>query len=118
MTRSLKKLPLEDSARPAVERPDNCSDASTHITLGTKQDVNPVQAKHDVQTVINVETASQGFDEHALADGIGNVRKYSDELWVVYLNEANIIKIPAIFSGRYPKRMVNDFMEDFDDFDI
>ncbi|XP_028392960.1 2',3'-cyclic-nucleotide 3'-phosphodiesterase-like [Dendronephthya gigantea] len=116
ITRSLQKLPLEDSARPVTDRRDNCSDASTHITLGTRQNVNPVQAKYDVEAVINLEVTSEEFEEYTLVDGVGMIRKYSDDVWALYFNQANIMKIPVIFSGHYAQRIVNDFMDEIDDF--
>jgi hypothetical protein len=100
MTKSFQHLPLDDNGK-SSERPDHCTNASTHITLGTRRDVTAVQAKYDVQTVVNYELSSHVFEEHTLQGDIGTVRKYSDNIWAVYLNEDHVVKVPVIFSGYY-----------------
>ncbi len=98
MTRSFQRLPLDDNGE-SSKRPEHCTHASTHITLGTRQTVSPVQAKYDVQTVVNYELSSQVFEEYPLQGDIGTVKKYSDKIWAVYFDEAH--DVPAIFSGYY-----------------
>ena len=98
VTKSFQNLPLEDSGE-VSNVSDHCTDASTHITLGTKQDVSPVQAKYDVQSIINYENLSSEFEEYTLKNGIGTLKKYTDNIWAVYLHRP--VKLQAIFSGYY-----------------
>ena len=103
MTRSFQRLPLADKGKSAGRAYRDCTHASTHITLGTRRDVNPVQAKYDVQTVVNNELSSnvleQKFEEYTLHGNTGTVKKFNDNVWAVYLNKAHVV--PAIFSGCY-----------------
>lgn len=85
-----------DTTRP---KPDHGASGTSHITLGTTKDTTPVQAKHDIRSIINHEVQHHTYHEHLLNDGSGIVRKYDDKTWVVYLD--NPIKLPAIFSGYY-----------------
>ena len=96
MTRSFQRLSFSDDGK--SERPDHCTHASTHITLGTRQGITPVQCKYDVQTVVNYELANQAFEEYTLPN-IGTAKKYSDTVWAVYFNVAHVV--PAIFSGYF-----------------
>ena len=102
MTRSFQHLPLADKGK-SPGRAYHCIHASTHITLGTRRDVNPVQAKYDVQTVVNNELSSnvleQTFEEYTLQGDIGTIKKFNDKVWAVYLSKAHVV--PAIFSGCY-----------------
>ena len=100
MTKSFQHLPLDDNGK-SSERPDHRTNASTHITLGTRRDVSPVQAKYDVQTVVNYELSSRVLEEHTLQGDIGTVRKCSDNIWAVYFNEEHVVEVPVIFSGYY-----------------
>ena len=101
MTRSFQHLPLADNMK--SQRPDHCTHASTHITLGTRQGITPVQSKFDVQMVVNQELSShmleQRFEEYALPGNVGTAKKCGDSMWTVYLNTAHVV--PAIFSGYY-----------------
>jgi hypothetical protein len=103
MTRSFQRLPLADGAR--SERAGHCTHASTHITLGTRKGVTPVQCKYDVQTVVNHEASfhvferTTSFEEYTLPGDIGTAKKLSDTMWAVYFNKARLV--PAIFSGYY-----------------
>ena len=96
MTRSFQRLSFVDNGK--SERPDYCTHASTHITLGTRQGITPVQCKYDVQTVVNYELTNQAFEEYTLPN-IGTAKKYSDTVWAVYFNVAHVV--PAIFSGYF-----------------
>ena len=100
MTQSLQRLPLDDD-RQSTKRPDRCTVASSHITLGTRQDVSPVHAKYDVQNIANYELSSRVFQEYTLQDELGTVRKYDDHIWAVYFSKKHVMKIPVIFSGNY-----------------
>ena len=97
MTRSFQRLPLADSAR--SERAGRCTHASTHITLGTRKGVTPVQCKYDVQTVVNLEFSSEAFEQYTLLGDIGTAERFTDSAWAVYFNKARLV--PAIFSGYY-----------------
>ena len=100
LTHSLQHLPLDDEMQ-STERPARGTVASSHITLGTRGDVSPVQAKYDVQNVVNYELSSRVFHEYTLQDALGTVRKYDDHIWAVYFNKEHVMKIPVIFSGDY-----------------
>lgn len=100
MTKSLHRLPLGNSATSA-EHPERCTHSSAHITVGTRRDVFPVQAKYEVQSVVRYEHSSCECKDYALKDDIGTLRKYSDTIWAVYLNGARVYRVPTIFAGCY-----------------
>lgn len=71
--------------------------ATSHITLGTATEATPVQAKHDIQRIINHEVGCHSYKRYVLNDGV--MRQYDEGEWVVYLN--NAVKVLGIFSGCY-----------------
>lgn len=86
-----EKAGNETSKQPCVPN------VASHITLGAAKNVDPVEAKSDNRTIIDLELDNHPYDEYVISNG--TVRKYGDVMWVVYLSDA--IKVPGLFSGCY-----------------